>query len=248
MLYKNISLKGVIFRTSSTLRLVVSNVTLNSIFSISMASSVCCRLRGGSSSGGMPSDPALAVSSVSGQHRPSVVSNWFPVTYSTHDRKLSSYAYIFICLDFITYYRLLDSGFTAYTGNQLPSRLMPWSSWTSCALMSTLRAVSRKVRRKSKKRTWTKRSEAGSLSVITVYLLFPLQSKVTNLKTFSPKCIISTVKNQKLPLNAWLDSLSSYIFILFHGKVLVQLLWDELKYYFRAVKYTTLNRECSKWD
>lgn len=66
------------FVTSSTLRLFMSNVMLNSIFSISIASSVCCRLSGGSSSVGMPSKPALAVSRVPEQHRPSVASKWFP--------------------------------------------------------------------------------------------------------------------------------------------------------------------------
>ena len=44
---------------------------------------------------------------------------------------------------------------------------MPWSSWTSCARTSTLRAVSRKVRRRSKKRTWTQSRDTHSLFIFS---------------------------------------------------------------------------------
>lgn len=69
-----------LFCTSSTLRRPLSNVTLKRIFRTSMANSVCCRLSGGSSSSGTPSNPDLAASKVSGQHRPRTASSWFPGT------------------------------------------------------------------------------------------------------------------------------------------------------------------------
>lgn len=66
--------------TSSTLRLPLAKVMLKRIFSTSMANSLCCRLRGGSSSSGTPSHPALAASRESGQHRPRTASSWLPWT------------------------------------------------------------------------------------------------------------------------------------------------------------------------
>lgn len=125
----------------------MSKVILKSIFRISIASSVCCRLRGGSSSSGIPSKPALAVSSVSGQLRPSMESNWLPKTH-TGQQVFSTFSVI-NPLFLVTLYTYL------WFFKELPKRLIPWRSCVSCDLMSVFRAVSRKVRRRSKKCIWT---------------------------------------------------------------------------------------------
>lgn len=69
-----------LFCTSSTLRWPLPNVMLKRIFRTSMANSISCRLSGGNSSSGTPSNPDLAASKVSGQHRPRTASSWFPGT------------------------------------------------------------------------------------------------------------------------------------------------------------------------